>query len=64
MMRSNRSFAGAAARTSHASRAAREHQKLAFAWCVRGVRSRAVAAADGRFDRIIVHGLNTMRNDA
>eukprot|EP00974_Lingulodinium_polyedra_P085629 8292068-Lingulodinium_polyedra.AAC.1 len=38
MVRSNRSFVGAAARKSHASHTPCEHPELAFAWCVRGAR--------------------------
>eukprot|EP00974_Lingulodinium_polyedra_P012399 1196821-Lingulodinium_polyedra.AAC.1 len=54
MMRSNRPSAAARARKSHTSRTPCEHQ----CWCSRGTReacgSRTAAAADGRFDRIIV----------
>eukprot|EP00974_Lingulodinium_polyedra_P010889 1047545-Lingulodinium_polyedra.AAC.1 len=56
MMRPNRLSAATAVRASHVSRAPCEHQN----WCPHGVRGacdlRAGAAADGRFDRIIVHG--------
>eukprot|EP00974_Lingulodinium_polyedra_P052791 5076129-Lingulodinium_polyedra.AAC.1 len=55
-MRSNRPFAVAAARGSHDSRTPCERQNRR----PRGVREachlRAVAAADGRFDRINAHG--------
>eukprot|EP00974_Lingulodinium_polyedra_P089271 8656454-Lingulodinium_polyedra.AAC.1 len=54
MMRSNRPSAAAAVCRQHTSRTPCEHQN----WCSHGVREacdlRAVVAADGRFDRIIV----------
>eukprot|EP00974_Lingulodinium_polyedra_P103936 10060879-Lingulodinium_polyedra.AAC.1 len=56
MMRSSRPSAATAARKSHVPRAPCGHQF----WCARGeceaCDARAVAAANGRFDRIIVHG--------
>eukprot|EP00974_Lingulodinium_polyedra_P094409 9150911-Lingulodinium_polyedra.AAC.1 len=58
MVRSSRPSAAAALRESHVSRTPCEHQN----WRAHGVREacdlRAVAAASGRFDRIIAHGFN------
>eukprot|EP00974_Lingulodinium_polyedra_P009332 893766-Lingulodinium_polyedra.AAC.1 len=55
MMRSNRQFATATARKSHASHTPCKRQN----WCLHGVRDardlRTAAAADGRLERIIAH---------
>eukprot|EP00974_Lingulodinium_polyedra_P053142 5106950-Lingulodinium_polyedra.AAC.1 len=64
-MQSNSPFAAAAAACkSHASRVPCERQP----WCAREVReacdSRAGAAADGRFDPVVVHGSKSVQNDA
>eukprot|EP00974_Lingulodinium_polyedra_P064094 6190752-Lingulodinium_polyedra.AAC.1 len=61
MTRSNRPSAVAAVRKSHASRVPCEHHLR----CLHGVREacdlQGLAAADGRFDRIIVHGCSKPR---
>eukprot|EP00974_Lingulodinium_polyedra_P024134 2337655-Lingulodinium_polyedra.AAC.1 len=54
MMRSNRPSATAAARKSHARALHARSSLLARAWSVRACDLRAAAAADCRFDRMIV----------
>eukprot|EP00974_Lingulodinium_polyedra_P073463 7112249-Lingulodinium_polyedra.AAC.1 len=53
MMRSNRPFAAAAARKSHASHTPCEHQFLCSHGLCEACESRAVVAVDGWFDRVV-----------